>query len=43
MICDIEKKCQENYYKMKSKYDEELLQKLSACHHAMADYNNIFD
>ena len=28
---------------MKSKYDVELLQKLSACDHAMADYNNIFD
>ena len=43
MICDIEKKYQENYCKMKSKYDEELLQKLTACDHAMADYNNIFD
>ena len=41
MICEIEKKCQENYYKMKSKYDEELLQKLSACDHVMTDYNNI--
>ena len=43
MICDIEKKYQENYCKMKSKYDVELLQKLSGCDHAMADYNNIFD
>ena len=43
MICDIEKKYQENYCKMKSKYDEELLKKLTACDHVMAECSNIFD
>ena len=41
-ICDIEKKYQENYSKMKSKYNEELLKKLTAYDHVMAECSNIF-
>ena len=43
MICDIEKKYKENYCKMKSKHDEELLKKLTACDHVMVECSNIFD
>ena len=42
-ICDIEKKYQENYSKMKSKYDEELLKKRIAYDHVMAECSKIFD